>query len=667
MNAAPPLPEPKTGVNRLRELLAGLNEQQLEAATIMTGPALVLAGAGSGKTKVMTQRIAVLLEQGVHPSEILAVTFTNKAAREMAARLQRLTPHLKQQPLLCTFHSFCVRLLRKHMEMADEVRDGKFTIYDADQSERTVKEAIKALNFDPKEWSAAEQRQAISGAKNRGLTPNDTSLFRYIEIEQIRDQMRAIYRKYEELLRANNAVDFDDLLLLTVRLLRRNDILCHQYHRLFRHISVDEFQDTNNIQARLIDLLALDGKPPEAIAPEFWNKPERSLFLIGDDMQAIYSFRGSDVSIIRNYPNRYRAQVVTLEQNYRSSNAILSVGNQLSAQAGGQFKKILRSNKYEGKAPAIKVYESSFEEADDVARLIAEGLRQPHMKCAVLYRTTAQARAFEDALRKRGIPYALTGGTSFFDRAEIKDILAYVGHAQNPKNNALFKRIINLPKRGVGDTALVALEDVSITHLCSLTQAASLEDCPASIKPATWKKIKAAKAILDQTTGILLDEGKKLAERLKAVIALIGYEKHLEATYDDWEGRLENVYELISAAATLNDGDCTLEEFLDYASLNTNQKEEVDGSTRVFLSTIHAAKGLEWSLVVVAGVEENFLPHINAIKNNEIDEELRLFYVAVTRAEEELYMTLARRRMVFGDWQMREGSRFLQAINVGGS
>ncbi len=551
MTAVVPHPEAQqAGVSRIRALISELNEQQLEAACSLTGPTLILAGAGTGKTKVMTTRIAVLMEEGVHPSEILAVTFTNKAAKEMAERLRKMTPHLKQQPLLLTFHSFCVRVLRKHMETVDGQRDGNFTICDSDQSEKTVKEAIKACNFKPEDWKASEMRHAISGAKNRGFGPNDSELFRTIEIPQVREDMRTIYRKYEELMRANNAVDFDDLLLLTVQLFRRHESVRDQYHRLFKHVSVDEFQDTNDIQSRLIDLITLNGSAPESVGKDWWKAEGRSLMVIGDDMQGIYGFRGSKIEIIRNFEARYRAQLITLEENYRSSGAILEIGNRISARAGGKFKKTLRSNKYQGTAPEIKCYESGYEEADDVAMMIAQRLQHTKDSCAVLYRTTAQARLFEDALRKRGIRYSLTGGLSFFERAEIKDVLAYIGHAQNPKNSQLFKRIINLPKRGVGDTAMAALEQVSIDQLIGLTSAASLVECPTGIKPATWKKIRGAKETLDKTSSILLDDTKKLAERLKEVIVLIGYEKHLEDTYDDGETRLENVYELISAAAS---------------------------------------------------------------------------------------------------------------------
>ena len=661
------LAEQKTSVSRTRELLAGLNDQQLEATVSMTGPLLILAGAGTGKTNVMTRRIALLLEEGVHPSEILAVTFTNKAAKEMATRLRKLTPDLRQQPLLCTFHSFCVRLLRQHMSIVDSVREENFTICDSDQAERVIKEAIKALHFKAEDWKPSEQHHAISGAKNRGFGPDDTNLFRTVEHDQVRADMRKIYRKYEELMQANNAVDFDDLLLLTVRLLRQNEIIRHQYHRLYKHVSVDEFQDTNDIQARLIDLLALDGKQPEDVGREFWTKNQRSLFVIGDDMQSVYGFRGSNVEIIRHFQTRYCAELITLEQNYRSSASILEIGNQISSAAGGKFKKILRSNKYKGEAPELRSYESGYQEADGIGRLIAEALQDPNTSCAILYRTTAQARSFEDALRKRKILYSLTGGLSFFERAEIKDMLAYLGYAKNPRNSQLFKRIINLPKRGVGDTAMIALEEISIDQLIGLAAAASLTECPGSVKPATWKKIAAAKNTLDRTTDILLNESRKLADRLKEVVGLIGYEKHLEETYDDWEARLENVQELISAAASFNDGECTLDEFLDYASLNTSQREESDVKVRVHISTIHGAKGLEWPMVVVAGLEEDFLPHIKAIKNGEVEEELRLFYVAVTRAMDRLYLTHAGSRMIFGSWQSRDKSRFLKAIQIGES
>lgn len=642
-----------TNRERIHALLNNLNEAQADGVTHMNGPLLLLAGPGSGKTRCITNRIGMLLEHGVSPYSILAVTFTNKAAAEMKERVKTLTKGNYALPTICTFHSFCVQLLRRHIPLASPERTTSFSIYDTGDSEKAIRQAIKELGFDPKFWKVGDMRNAISGAKNQGQSPSHPHIFPWLKVEQVRQEALAIYSRYEQVLLANNAVDFDDLLLLALKLVRQNEHIRDILHERYTHVSVDEFQDTNPIQYNLIKLIACGETPPEALPPTFWD--DRSIAVVGDDQQGVYGFRKADISIIRSFERQFRATRIDLTINYRSTEPIVAFSNAVIKESPEGYKKTLTSHRGTGNPVAFHNFTSGNEEAKWVARTASQALQTPDTKLAILYRTTAQARLFEESLRQLNIPYTLTGGLSFYDRAEIKDVLAYIQFALNPNDNQTLTRIINTPKRGVGETSIEQLLVAAQIANQSLYQLLSQSEAPPSIKPATWKKAQAAITALNTVRNFF--HTLPLSEAILNTLAFIGYFKHLEETQEDWEGRVENVQELVSAAVEFDESESPLSDFIDHSSLNT--KTETDSPARVHLMTMHAAKGLEFPHVVVAGVEADFLPHYNSKTLAEYEEERRLFYVAITRAESQLYVTHANTRIVNGQFLTRTVSPFL--------
>lgn len=646
-------------------LLARLNEQQRAAVTTTTGPVLIVAGAGSGKTRVITVRIAHLIEDcGARPDQILAVTFTNKAAGEMKERVEKLLSDKPRvsSPLLSTFHSLCVRILRRDIEKLERGYTRSFTIYDSDDQQRLLRGCIKDLGFDDKQLTARQAQGAISGAKNRGESPeiyaSKTEFY-----ESRREAIAKVYALYEERLKAANSLDFDDLLIRTVQLLRHSEEVRRYYHNRFRHVMVDEFQDTNGIQYSLTRLLVegdyalnLAGRKPE----DFWK--DRSLCVVGDESQSIYGWRGSDFSIILNFERDFPGtRTIKLEDNYRSTRRILEAANKVISHNTQRFDKVLRANSAEGEKIRYAQLLDAEAEARWIVGKIGEHLRrEPSLRAAVLYRTNAQSRLFEEACRRAGLRYNLVGGFSFYDRAEVKDIIAYLKLSLNPNDSIALMRVINTPPRSIGKTTIDEIERRAREFGVSLWETIGL---------IIEQNLLPTRAVSSLTTfrGIVSSLGEKaynyeqpLTEVVKAAIIDTGYERMLkEEKTEEAEGRLLNLEELVNASVESELRGETMRDFLDHAAL-VSDTDEYRAEAQVTLMTMHSAKGLEFPAVFIAGLEENLFPHSRVKDNeNELEEERRLCYVAVTRAEKYLYLTHVMKRRVFGEELPSEPSRFL--------
>ena len=659
--AAPPKPKVK------QDYLAGLNAQQREAVTTVDGPMLLLAGAGSGKTRVITFRIAHLVADcGVRAENILAVTFTNKAAGEMKERVEKLLGEgpRASSPLLSTFHSLCVRILRRDIDKLERGYTRSFTIYDSDDQQRLLKQCIRDCGFDDKVLTPRQANSAISAAKNRS---EDTDEFaRRAEVRDEKERMIArVYALYEQRLAASNALDFDDLLIRAVQLLRHSETVRGYYHNKFRHVMVDEFQDTNGIQYTLTRLLVegnhalLHDRKPD----DFWRN--RSYCVVGDESQSIYKFRGSDFNIILNFERDFPGtKTIKLEDNYRSTGNILAAANKVIAHNTQRFDKKLRPHKETGE----KLRYAQLYDADQEARFVTGKiedhlLRDPKLRAAVLYRTNAQSRQFEEACRRAGLRYNLVGGFSFYERAEVKDVIAYLKLALNPNDSIALQRVINTPARGIGKTTLDDIErrakDFGVPHWETIGLIVEQNLLPARTTNAlkSFRDIVTT-LIAKAQTEVLTENG--LPEIVKAAVIDTGYERALkEDGSDEAEARLLNLEELVNAAAESNTQGETLRDFLDHAALVADT-DQIKSEAQVTLMTMHAAKGLEFPLVFIAGLEENLFPHSRARDNPaELEEERRLCYVAITRAEKYLYLTHALKRRVYGEEVPSEPSRFL--------
>jgi DNA helicase-2/ATP-dependent DNA helicase PcrA len=628
------------------QILEGLNERQIEAVSTMDGPVLVVAGAGSGKTRVLTRRIAYLLDQGISPNEILAITFTNKAAREMVERVHDLVgPEESQSLWISTFHSACSRILRFHPELG-RLRSG-FTIYDADDSRRLIERTIRSLEFDTKRFPARAVLARISSAKADLKTPQEMA----IEVHGAYDRLVAtVYEAYESALIANNAVDFDNLVNSVVFGLRDNPGVREYYQRRLRYLLVDEYQDTNRAQNELIGLLA---------------EPENNIFVVGDSDQSIYGFRGADLSNIIGFSERLpSAQTIALEQNYRSTNGILELANTLITQNAFRHDKTLWSELGQGALPVYFRADDDRGEAEFVVTqlfsLLAEGYSLRDV--AVIYRTNAQSRVLEEELSKAGIPYRVVGGVRFYDRREIRDILAYLRILVNPDDDVALARIINTPHRGIGAGTQEQLQmaararNVSMMHALELFSAEELGLSP-----------RAAKALLHFTELIrrlrsLVIEQAQAPAILDQVILDTEY---LEMINEDdpltAEGRLENLAELRRVASEAD----SLEAFLEQTALFSAIDAELDQSSMT-LMTVHMAKGLEFPAVFVVGLEDGIFPHMRSLTTpSQIEEERRLLYVAVTRAKMRLFLSSARHRSFQGKVNYNPESRFVAELPEG--
>lgn len=633
-------------------LLDALNEPQRQAVMATDGPLLILAGAGSGKTRVLTHRTAYLIEEcGVSPYNIMAITFTNKAAGEMRERIDQMVGYGSESIWVCTFHSTCVRILRRYI---DRLGFGtNFTIYDSDDQKTLMKDICKRLEIDTKMYKEKMFLSAISSAKDELIDP--------IEYETraagdyVKRKQAQVYREYQQALKQNNALDFDDLIMKTVELFKLDKEVLASYQDRFRYIMVDEYQDTNTAQFELIRLLALK---------------YQNLCVVGDDDQSIYKFRGANIYNILNFEHHFPdATVIKLEQNYRSTQNILDAANAVIANNQGRKEKRLWTDNGAGDKITFEQLDTAAEEADFVARDIARRVRKgeyQYKDCAILYRTNAQSRLFEERFITANIPYKIFGGVNFYARKEVKDLLAYLKTIDNGQDDLAVRRIINIPKRGIGAASInkVALyaqeQEISFYDaLCVAEQVPGLGKAAAKIRPFVLfiQSMKAKAKLLS------------VADLLQEVIETTGYVRELEAEgTDEAEARIENIDELISKAVDYAEGEeaPTLNGFLENVALVADIDSFDENSDYVVLMTLHSAKGLEFPNVYLAGLEDGLFPSYMSITSDnsqaEIEEERRLAYVGITRAKKNLTITSARVRMVRGQTQYGKVSRFVREI-----
>jgi DNA helicase-2/ATP-dependent DNA helicase PcrA len=662
----------------LQELLEGLNEPQREAVTHGEGPLLILAGAGSGKTRVLTHRIAYLIyTDQAQPGEILAITFTNKAAREMSERVKRLLGHDTRGMWLMTFHAACARILRSEAARLGYTR--QFTIYDQADSRRLAKRSADAVGVDLKRFTPAAIHNQISAAKNRLLAAAD---YRETTASPFEEMVADVYDIYERDLHRMNAMDFDDLLFRTVNLLELFEDVRERYVSSFRHVLVDEYQDTNHAQYRLLQLLVGGGRQAPARGDRTSLAGHRNLAVVGDDAQSVYSFRGADVRNILEFQDDFPdARVVKLEQNYRSTGTILDAANAVIANNRGGIAKRLWSELGQGEQIHLRVLEDEHAEArfvvGEIERLVDEGASRDEI--AVLYRTNASSRVIEDALVRREIAYQVIGGTKFYERAEIKDAIAYLSLIANPFDVVSFTRVVNSPRRGIGQTSLARVLAHADALGISVWEAASR---PEEVPGLGAAAVKALGRFMDTMRELAAlagspGEGAPEAEQasagvpigdlIEAMVTQTGYIEALEAERTiEAQGRIENLQELIEVGhefdARVGEGEDTLGVFLQEVSLVADADTRTDDEGLVTLMTVHNAKGTEYPTIFVTGLEDGVFPHSRAIEEGALEEERRLFYVAVTRAMRALYLTHARRRAAFGAQTYGLRSRFLDEI-----
>ena len=633
----------------MNSLLTGLNKEQQQAVQHTEGPLLILAGAGSGKTKVLTVRIAHLLAQGVNPYEILAITFTNKAAKEMKSRVEGLVGDVANRIWLSTFHSFCAKFLRFELDNFLGY-NSNFTIYDTSDSQAVIKAALKALNLDDKYYPVGAMIGAISDAKNKLLFASD---FRKQARDFYQQKVADVYEYYERELRKNNALDFDDLLLVAVKLLQSNEAVLDKYSKRFRYVMIDEYQDTNHAQYLLAKLLA-----------SHW----KNIAVVGDADQSIYAWRGADIQNIldfeKDYPN---CTSIKLEQNYRSTKIILDAANAVIENNEGRPKKNLWTDKTEGAKIQHFTAQSEHEEAAFIGDTIAKkhdihGV--PYGDIAILYRTNAQSRVLEEALIKRALPYTMVGGTKFYDRKEIKDVLAYLRVLYNPFDDLSLLRIINVPKRSIGATTVAKLQDYARANGTSLFMTLTQLHLVDTIKGKTKEKLEEFGILI--FTLVAEMEDKTVLDILESILDRTGYLAQLEESTDPQDqARAENIGELLSVAKDFQDTNPTgtVEDFLEQVALVNDVDSFEQEESKVTLMTLHAAKGLEFPIVFLGGLEEGLFPHSRTLMNpEEIEEERRLAYVGITRAEKELYISNATTRTVFGRTSSYLPSRFIDEI-----
>lgn len=614
------------------DLLKNLNDEQIEAVKHNEGPCLVLAGAGSGKTKVLTNRIAYLIENGVRDYNILAITFTNKAAKEMRDRVYNLVGDVSS--FIGTFHSLGLRIIRENCGYLN--LPSNFSIIDSDDVLTVIKKILKDMNLDTKQYSPSYIRNRISFIKNQMLSEMELDKFFNTPIDKI---VVDVYYKYNERLIASAAVDFDDLLLMPVRLFEHNKEILEHYQERYKYILIDEYQDTNPVQYKLSKLLASKYK---------------NIFVVGDMNQSIYAFRQADYHNIVNFEKDYaNAKTIKLEHNYRSTNNILNAANDVISH--NKERKDLRLYSDKGDGPKI-TYLRSYDEKheislviDEINKLYLDGYEPKDV--AILYRTNAQSRAIEEVFASKGIPYKIYGSYYFYNRKEIKDLISYLKLIYNDKDEISLRRIINVPKRGIGDSAIKDIELRANLNQCSMY------DALESKKELEFKDI--IESIKKSS------ENLSLTELIDEVLDKSGMKKELESSHliED-ETRLENLMEFKSITASYEErtGSVNLGDFLEEISLVSDQANHTEDGNVVTLMTLHSAKGLEFPVVFMVGMEEGIFPHNMSIMEDNIEEERRLCYVGITRAKEKLYLTNAKRRMLYGKDQMNVPSRFIAEI-----
>ena len=633
-----------------------LNEQQKEAVLHTEGPLLILAGAGSGKTRVLTHRIAYLIEEmGVNPWNILAITFTNKAAGEMRERVDRLVGYGSESIWVSTFHSMCVRILRRHISLLGY--DTNFTIYDTDDQKTLMKDVYKLLQVDTKIYKERALLSAISHAKDELITPEEFRI--QAEGDYSRRKIAEVYEEYEKQLKANNALDFDDLLVKTVQLFQTQKDVLEYYQERFRYIMVDEYQDTNTVQFELIHLLALK---------------YRNLCVVGDDDQSIYKFRGANIKNILNFEQVFEdAKVIKLEQNYRSTGNILNAANAVIRNNRGRKDKTLWTDNGEGDKIQFRQFDTAFDEAEYIVGDIREHVEKgdaTYHDHAILYRTNAQSRMFEEKFVTANIPYKIVGGINFYARREIKDLLAYLKTIYNGKDDLAVRRIINVPKRGIGLTSINRVQEYAAGHEIGFYEALQAADLIPGVGRGL-AKLESFVAFIEHFKADAKD--MSISDLMQEIIEETGYIEALQAETDpeEAESRIENIDELRSKIAAYEEAcedqnePATLSGFLEEVALVADIDSLDEETDYVVLMTLHSAKGLEFPHVYLAGMEDGLFPSymtITADDPDELEEERRLCYVGITRAEKELTLTCAKRRMIRGETQYNKMSRFLKEV-----
>lgn len=628
-----------------------LNEQQKKAVFTTTGPVLILAGAGSGKTRALTHRVAYLIEEeGVSPTNILAITFTNKAAGEMKERVNQLVGFGSEQIWVSTFHSTCVRILRRYIDRLGF--DNNFTIYDTDDQKGIIKEVCKKLEIDTKMLKERTIMSAISSAKDELVSPTE------YEMQAIGDynagRIAKTYKEYQATLRKNNALDFDDLIVKTVELFKANPDVLESYQNRFRYIMVDEYQDTNTSQFELIRLLA---------------DKYRNLCVVGDDDQSIYKFRGANIRNILDFEKVYpEACVIKLEQNYRSTQNVLDAANAVIQNNVARKNKALWTDKKNGSLLHFHQFDSAYDEAEYIADNVRKKKREDvadYGECAVLYRTNAQSRMLEERFIMKGIPYQVVGGVNFYSRKEIKDILAYLKTIDNGRDDVAVKRIINVPKRGIGATTILRVQEYADERNISFYDALREADQIMTIGKSAVK-LKPFVTMIQAFRSKL--EFFNLEDLIKDILETTGYVRELEnSDAEDAEDRIENIDELLSKAVAYEKAheEANLSEFLEEVALVADIDQVEGDNNKVLLMTLHSAKGLEFSHVYLAGMEDGVFPSYMTIVSDspeDVEEERRLAYVGITRAKDDLTITCARQRMVRGETQYNPVSRFVKEI-----
>ena len=631
-----------------------LNEPQREAVLHTDGPLLILAGAGSGKTRVLTHRIAYLIdERGVNPWNILAITFTNKAAEEMRQRVDSLVNFGAESIWVSTFHSACVRILRRFIDRLGY--DNRFTIYDTDDQKTLMKEVCRKVDIDTKVYKERNLLAAVSSAKNEMILPDEFELNAGGDFGQLK--IAKVYREYEAQLKANNALDFDDLLVKTVQLLETQPDVLEYYQERFRYIMVDEYQDTNTVQFRLVRLLA--GK-------------YRNLCVVGDDDQSIYKFRGANIRNILDFEHEFPdAHVVRLEQNYRSTGNILNAANGVIRNNRNRKEKTLWTDNGEGEKIQLRQFDTAFDEAEYIAEDIKKEVQEgaSYNDSAVLYRTNAQSRLFEEKFIAMNIPYKIVGGINFYARREIKDLLAYLKTVDNGQDDLAVRRIINVPKRGIGLTTINRIQESADERGIGFYEALLAPELIPGVGRSA-SKLDSFAALIEYFKG--QTEKESITDLLREIIEKTGYVESLEAEDKvEAESRIENIDELVNKAAAYEE-DCqdrgeeaSLSGFLEEVALVADIDSLDEDQDYVVLMTLHSAKGLEFPHVYLAGMEDGLFPSymtITSDDNEDLEEERRLCYVGITRAEEKLTLTCARRRMVRGETQFNKMSRFIKEI-----
>ena len=636
------------------DLLKGLNDKQHEAVINTEGPCLVIAGAGSGKTKVLTHKIAYLMkEKNVKPWNILAITFTNKAANEMKERKANLVGDDAQDIWMGTFHSICVKILRRFIDRLGY--DNRFTIYDTDDQKTLMKEVCKKVAIDTKVFKERSLMSAISSAKNELILPDEFELNAGGDFAKLK--IAKVYREYEAQLKANNALDFDDLLVKTVQLLQTQPDVLENYQERFRYIMVDEYQDTNTVQFQLVRLLA--GK-------------YRNLCVVGDDDQSIYKFRGANIRNILDFEHEFSdACVIKLEQNYRSTGNILNAANRVLAKTKGRKEKTLWTANGEGELVHLRQFDTGYDEADFIAEDIKKEVRAgaSYNDHAVLYRTNAQSRLLEEKFVAMNVPYKIVGGVNFYARREIKDLLAYLKTIDNGMDDIAVRRIINVPKRGIGLTTINRIQESAAERGLGFYETLMAPELIPGIGRSA-AKLDSFAALIEYFKG--LTGQMSITDLLREVIEKTGYMESLDSEdKEDAQARKENIDELINKAAAYEeaaedrDEPATLSAFLEEVALVADIDSLDEEQDYVVLMTLHSAKGLEFPHVYLAGMEDGLFPSYMTITSDDrddLEEERRLCYVGITRAEQELTLTCARRRMVRGETQYNKISRFIKEI-----